>query len=261
MEKDTHTNTQQDSNHIIDCDYKALLSLDLNQLFKKYLNRSVNASYVDREDRNRFAAEQIKRLELKNILNIGGGGKRHLKNNLNESFNVFEIDIVGDCDLQLNLDQIERLPFADNSFDLCCAFDVLEHLEQFHLINEELYRVSKSSILIALPNSAAEICHNVVLNNPQKKPDLNRGTYSKFYGLPLVIPEDRHRWWLYFQDIVRFYYFFAQRNKCELEFWTVKNGIKRRVLSRLLGQHIVNAFFTPHLWIKLDKARPTQPPL
>jgi hypothetical protein len=249
---------QQDSSTISDYDYKALLSLDLNRLFEKHLDRSVNASYGDREGRNRFAAKQIIGLGLKNILNIGGGGKRDLIKNINKTFNVFEIDIVGDCDLHLNLDQIDRLPFEDNSFDLCCAFDVLEHLEQFHLINEELYRVSKSSVLIALPNSATEIFYNVVLNHPQKRPDLNRGTFSKFYGLPLLVPEDRHRWWLYFQDIVRFYYFFAQKNKCELTFWTIENGMKRQILSFFLRQHIVNTFFVPHLWIKLDKPKPTQ---
>lgn len=247
---------QQDLSQISDNDYKELLSLDLNQVFRKNLNCSIDARYTDREDRNRFAAEQIKRLDLQKILNIGGGGKRHLQQNLNESFNVFEVDIVGDCDLQLNLDQIERLPFEDNSFDLCCAFDVLEHLEQFHLINAELYRVSKSSVLISLPNSAAEIFHNVVRNNPQKRPDLNRGTFSKFYGLPLVTPEDRHRWWLYFHDVIRFYYFFALKNKCQLEFWTVKNGINRRIFSSLLGQHLLNTFFVPHIWIHLDKTKP-----
>ena len=249
--------TQKDSKQIVVNDYRELLSLNLNQVFDQHLNRAVNASYNDREDRNRFAAEQINTLGLKNILNISGGGKRHLKKNLDNSFNVFEIDINGDCDLVLNLDQINRLPFEDNSFDLCCAFDVLEHLEQFHLINSELYRISNTSILISLPNSAAEIYYNVVRNHPQKKPDLNRGTFSKYYGLPLEIPEDRHRWWLYFQDIVRFYYFFAQNKKCKLEFWTMNEGLKLRLINFFVGRHIVNTFFIPHIWIKISKPKPT----
>jgi hypothetical protein len=250
--------TRQNSNQMSDNDYKEILSLNLNQVFDQYLNRAVDASYLDREDRNRFAAEQIKTLGQKNILNIGGGGKRHLKKNLDDSFNVFEIDMAGECDLELNLDKIDGLPFEDNSFDLCCAFDVLEHLEQFHLINSELYRISKSSVLISLPNSAFEIYFNVMRNRSQKIPDLNRGTFSKYYGLPLGVPEDRHRWWLYFHDIVRFYYFFAQSKKCKLEFWTVKKGLKMRVLSSCFGQHMANSFFIPHIWVKISKNNPTQ---
>jgi hypothetical protein len=223
------------------------------------LNRNVNARYESREDRNRFAAEQIQRFGVSSILNIGGGGKRHLSSHLGQAYKVFEIDIVGDCDLKLNLDQTDRLPFEDNAFDLCCAFDVLEHLEQFHLLNDELYRVSSSDVLISLPNSAAEIFPNVMRNRPQRRPDLNRGAFSKFYGLPLKQPYDRHRWWIYFQDIVRFYYYFAQKNQCQLEFWTVTPGSKGHLVKLLAGHHVYNTFFLEHIWIKLTKYKPLLP--
>jgi hypothetical protein len=231
--------------------------LNLDEVFYAHLNCQVDASYNNREDRNRFCAQEIKKMGYKKILNIGSGGKRDLKKNLNQSFNVCDIDVIGDCDLQINLDRIDRLPFEDNSFDLCLALDILEHLENFHKINSELFRVSKSSVLISLPNSAAEIFHNVLQNHPQKKPDLNRGTFSKFYGLPLRTPNDRHRWWFYFQDIIRFYFFFAQSHKCELEFWTVKNGMKKRLIGMFLGRHILNTFFIPTVWIKLTKIKTT----
>jgi hypothetical protein len=240
--------------------YDRILSLDLHKIFQQHLNNNIDAYYIDREDRNRFAAEQIKTFGITNVLNIGGGGKRHLQSSLGQDYKVFEIDIVGDCDLELNLDRIDRLPFEDNTFDLCCAFDVLEHLEQFHLMNDELYRVSKSTVLIALPNSVEEIFPNVFLRNrPQQIPDLNRGTFSKFYGLPLQVPYDRHRWWLYFQDIIRFYYYFAQKNQCHLEFWTVKSGLKRRILGSIIGRHLHNTFLLPYIWIKLIKPKPTTP--
>jgi hypothetical protein len=236
--------------------YLELLSLDLDEIFYKHLNCQVNASYVNREDRNRFAAQEIKKMGYKKILNIGSGGKNELKKYLNH-INVFDIDIVGDCDLQINLDKIDILPFKDNEFDLCLALDVLEHLENFHKINSELFRITKSSILISLPNSASEIFHYVLQNRPQKTPDLNRGTFSKFYGLPLKPPNDRHRWWLYFQDIIRFYYFFAQSHKCELEFWTERNGMKNRLIKMFLGRHILNTFFIPTVWVKLTKIKTT----
>jgi hypothetical protein len=255
----TTTTQQTEETDFLSRNYASVLSLDLHKTFQQYLNKNVNAYYIDREDRNRFSAEQIKTFGVCNILNIGGGGKRHLRSHLGQSYKVFEIDIVGDCDLQLNLDQTDRLPFEDNAFDLCCAFDVLEHLEQFHLLNDELYRVSNSTILISLPNSAAEIFSNVLRNRPQQRPDLNRGTFSKFYGLPLQIPHDRHRWWIYFQDIIRFYYCFAQKNQCHLEFWTVTTSLKRRLVKSVIGHHLYNTFFLPHIWIKLVKQKPAPP--
>lgn len=48
---------------------------------------------------------------------------------------------------------IESLPFAENSFDLVCAFDVVEHVENDQLAVHELARVSKAngSVLITVP--------------------------------------------------------------------------------------------------------------
>ena len=86
----------------------------------------VNPTYVDRQDRNRFAAEQLKSTKITRILNIGGGGARHLQATLaNNEIEVFEIDITGECDLKVNLDELSALPFEDNSFDVVCGFDVL----------------------------------------------------------------------------------------------------------------------------------------
>ena len=235
--------------------YNKVLDSDLQKVFEKHHNKLVNPTYVDRQDRNRFAAEQLKSTKITRILNIGGGGARHLQATLaNNEIEVFEIDITGECDLKVNLDELSALPFEDNSFDVVCGFDVLEHLENFHLLNEEMLSVAKDYVLISLPNSATEILMGDPLRNrPQKKPDLDRGVFSKFNGLPLAKPSDRHRWWIYFGDIIRFYFYFSLKKSVVLEFWIPQLNTKKRLFKAIFGSHIYHNFFCPFVWIKLSK--------
>jgi hypothetical protein len=255
MRLDMKQSTKQE--HQIDEEiYQRVLSCDLLQIFKIHRNARINPYYIDRADRNRFAAEQLQRTPVKRILNLGGGGVRHLQASLsNKEIEVYEVDVQGDCDLKVNLDTIPNLPFDDDSFDAACAFDVLEHLENFHLLNEEMFRVAKDYILISLPNSAAEIFYDFLRNRPQKHPDLDSGTFSKFYGLPLRPPTDRHRWWIYFHDIVRFYFYFSLRHHASLEFWTPRLNIKKALFKSVFGAHIYYSLFCPFVWIKISKQR------
>jgi ubiquinone/menaquinone biosynthesis C-methylase UbiE len=224
--------------------------------FIKRLDVSRNASYSDREGRNRFVASSIFNDVEGSILNIGGGGKRHLEKSLaNNNVYVTEVDIVGDCDYVLNLDKIERLPFEDESFDASCAFDVLEHLEQFHLINSEMFRVSRKEMVVSLPISSSEILGVVRNKKTYKGKDrLDRGVYSKYYGLPLSVPEDRHRWWLYFDDIVQYYLIFSEEKKCSVKFYMMRRaGFFWRVVKFFVGNRLFYNFFHPHIFVHLKK--------
>jgi SAM-dependent methyltransferase len=234
--------------------YRRVLRCDLLQVFETHRNPSINPYYLDRAARNRFAAEQLQSTQVKRILNLGGGGARHLQASLsNNEIEVYEVDVQGDCDLKVNLDTLLELPFGDRSYDAVCAFDVLEHLETFHLLNEEMFRVAKQYVLISLPNSAAEIFYDLFWNRPQKQPDLDRGTFSQFYGLPLRPPTDRHRWWIYFHDIIRFYFYFSLKHDASLEFWSPQLNIKKSLFKSVFGSHIYYSFFCPFVWIKLSK--------
>lgn len=50
--------------------------------------------------------------------------------------------------------EVTALPFPDSTFDVVCAFEVLEHLpfEEFDRALAELARVSKRAVLISLPH-------------------------------------------------------------------------------------------------------------
>ncbi|GGW23396.1 class I SAM-dependent methyltransferase [Streptomyces xantholiticus] len=79
----------------------------------------------------------------------------------------------------------ERLPFDDGSVDVVTAFDVLEHTDDFHNAFSELCRVAREHVVITLPN-AYEV--RTRLRHLRGKP------ISQKYGLPVMRPSDRHRW-------------------------------------------------------------------
>jgi len=160
--------------------------------------------------------------------------------------------MAGDCDLKLDLDSIDVLPFADGEFEMACAMDVLEHLENFHRINDELFRVSSKCVLISLPNSATEFLQ-VAMARADLGPKEERGYFSKYYGLPLNPPVDRHRWWLYPQDIVRFYENFASNHGCKVTYFIPGTNLTRSIARLILGKHIYHTFLMPHIAILLEK--------
>lgn len=232
---------------------EALVS-DFVKVFERHRNDKVNPVYEDRASRNVFAANRLREAEVHQILNIGGGGARHLQGSLSPAkVSVFEVDIQGDCDLKVNLDSLSRLPFSDGEYEVACAFDVLEHLENFHLMNEELLRVARRFVLISLPNSPTEIARNLRPAKPDAARDPSQGALSKYYGIPLRRPEDRHRWWMYFNDVIRYYYYIAKVKNLELEFWTPRLNIKKRLFRSVFGGHMYYNFFCPVIWIKLSK--------
>jgi hypothetical protein len=229
-------------------------SVDLIAEFRKRYNKSATPEYQDREARNRWAAALVKGFPGNRILNLGGGGKRHLERHLGPQWQVHELDITGDCDTMLNLDTVDRLPFEDGAFDTCCGLDVLEHLEQFHLVANEMHRVARSTVLISLPNAAVEM--PVIFRNVRSYNDvLENGVYSKYYGLPVAPPRDRHRWWLTFEDIVRFCLWFEEAKSCAIEFYVPDDefSIKRSLFRLLAGERLYLNFFCSSVWIRIRK--------
>lgn len=90
----------------------------------------------------------------KRVLEIGGG--IGLLKKVAAVYNV-SIETV-DIDPELNPDHVAsviELPFDDKSYDVCCAFQVLEHLpfEQSLKAFGELVRVAKHRVILSLPDA------------------------------------------------------------------------------------------------------------
>jgi len=78
----------------------------------------------------------------------------------------------------------EKLPFENQNIDVICLSHVLEHVENFHFILDEAFRVGKK-IIVILPN-----CINAF--------SLTKAFFGRnmgvLLGLPPVKPQDRHKW-------------------------------------------------------------------
>ncbi len=97
---------------------------------------------------------EVLNLKPVSVLEVGVGDKvfgNFIKNNTGVAYTSVDVaedlhpDVVG---------SILQLPFADKSFDVACAFEVLEHLpfEQFDKALGELTRVARNHVAISIPH-------------------------------------------------------------------------------------------------------------
>jgi SAM-dependent methyltransferase len=139
-------------------------------------------SFSDRSVRSRYIADRFQPYLTGKVLDVGCD--QAVLKRLRPDLQYTGIDIQGQPDLELNLEKIAALPFADQTFDCVVCSDVLEHLDNMHHMFGELIRVARRYVIISLPNCWA------VARVPIER---GRGTFGK-YGLPIEPPRDRHKW-------------------------------------------------------------------
>ncbi len=126
----------------------------MEKQINKYQYSFEKYCYVSRWSSYWHQINEILACEPKSVLEIGVGDgflKNYIKNNTSIEYKSVDLnedlkpDIVG---------TVEKIPLADNSFDVVCAFEVLEHLpfEKFEKTLKELKRVSRQYVIISLPH-------------------------------------------------------------------------------------------------------------
>lgn len=98
--------------------------------------------------------KEVLALSPSSMLEVGVGNRvfgDFIKNNTSVSYT--SVDIAGDLHPDV-IGSVLSLPLADKSFDVVCAFEVLEHLpfEQFDTAITELCRVARTHVVISVPH-------------------------------------------------------------------------------------------------------------
>lgn len=187
--------------------------------------KTVLMGFPKREDRTNYIWHQFQSYLQNQVLDIGCfeapmrgiiGKERYTG-----------VDFVGNPDIVLNLEKCDHLPFEDNSYDTVMCMDVLEHLDNFHVMFDELVRVSSRYILISLPN-----CWNTARSPIMR----GRGSFSH-YGLPVEQPDDRHKWFFSIAEAINFMKYQAIRHQLnEIDCLAVENprNIFKRTLRKII---------------------------
>lgn len=134
-----------------------------------YIKKIINSKILDNKD-------------LK-ILNVGCGPGRSSQY-LSDFGAVTSIEYDKDCcefasertGLKIIHGSITELPFQNQSFDLVCAFDVIEHVENDLLAVTEMKRVAKENgiLLITVPAFMSLWSHHDVINHHFRRYKINK---------------------------------------------------------------------------------------
>lgn len=162
----------------------------------QFVDRATKAKYVW------LKYEPI--LRGRRILDVGAG-ECHLRQYLDDKAYYWGIGLGNTVDQIVDLEQ-ECIPFEVDSFDCVLCLDVLEHIENVHELFDQLCRVAREHVVIALPNPWASFYS--MLRHGYYRSD----SAMKFYGLPVEPPEDRHKWFFSAQEAEDFLTYRARKN-------------------------------------------------
>ena len=109
---------------------------------------------IDRWSSYHYQIREILKKNPSDVLEVGTGDgvlKNYLTNNTEIVYK--NLDIAEDLNPDV-LGSVDNIPLQMSSYDLVCAFEILEHLpfDKFEVSLRELSRVSRGDVLLSLPH-------------------------------------------------------------------------------------------------------------
>jgi hypothetical protein len=159
-------------------------------------------------NRNDFVAKQLGFLQNETIVDLGCRDQI-LKRYLKGRYKYLGVDLIKvnkkNKTIIFNLEK--GLPSFKKKIDIIIALDVLEHLDNAHLIRDQLLKICEKKIIIALPNMAY---YTFRINF------FFKGLISGKYPFSAYKSLDRHKWLPNYYNINNF---FSVVNK---KIWKIK---------------------------------------
>ena len=124
--------------------------------------------------------------------------------------------------------------FPDDEFDFVAALDVLEHVEHTHNALDELIRITRKRLFVAIPNMSA-LSFRIQF--------LVSGRISGKYDLGVEHQGDRHRWLTTYSQTADFVKARAQKRGCSLDVVNILSGYGR-IHALLSGMPLPTALRT-----------------
>jgi len=201
---------------------------------------------ASREDRSEFIVKSYKHIfdKAESILDVGSssGALKSILGNKVTDLDADEVDVSdnvsGSPDYTVNLEKELLSGFRDEEFDVVVCSDVLEHLDNFHGVLDDIVRVARKHIIITLPNCT---------NTWRALRILFKQTAGRQYGLPLDRRQDRHKWFFSWREADSF-----MKNYCEnmqvkvqekfLLFNNDTNSMRCMIISRILRLRPLSSF-------------------
>lgn len=210
--------------------------------------------YRNREEKARYVYLKYGSILRGKILDAGAD-QGYLGTHLGEDVEYTTAGLERFHDVRADFEQ--PLPLPSNAYDCVLCLDVLEHVDPIYRFFDELCRVTRRYLIIALPNPWNDLIHT-----------LRRGWYSpersmKFYALtPEPLP-DRHKWFFSASDAKRFLEVRGRRNDMHVV-QIDQVGLRglRKQLSRRLLRRVLPASIAPEdligstVWAVLEKRVP-----
>lgn len=195
-------------------------------------------NYHDRKTKAQYVYNNFKSILDDSVLDVGAD-ECYLKEYLHNTVLYTGIGLGSNPNLlKLDLEK-EKLPFNKDEYSTVICLDVLEHLDNIHDVFDSLCFVAKKWVLITLPNPYNEFM--LTLENRKYRQNRN----LKFYGLPLVKENDRHKWFFSSREAIEFVRYRSQLNNFKIKHIDIENKesighrTKKSLANKLFSKYIL----------------------
>jgi SAM-dependent methyltransferase len=148
--------------------------------------------FRDRPDRPAFIGKRFRHYLTGKVLDVGCD--QAVLRGMVGPERYAGVGMTEEADIKVDLEREGRLPFENASWDTVICLDTLEHLNNFHALANELFRIAKNHVIISLPNCWCQARRSLAAGS---------GTIWQ-YGLTKLPPKDRHKWFFNTEEACAF---------------------------------------------------------